>query len=134
MTKEELLDMPADFYMNDVQLAYFQNLLQKRLEELRAHYDECKGQLGSLENAADPADQAGVEEQRMFLGRIMQRDEAAILEVKEAVSNMDSSFEFSILSGEPIGLERLLVCPTAKYTVDEQNRRERHQLHLARSA
>ncbi|EKF7417578.1 TPA: TraR/DksA family transcriptional regulator [Pseudomonas aeruginosa] len=134
MTKEELLAMPAADYMNDVQLAFFRNLLQTRLEELHVHYRDGKVQLESLENAADPADQAGVEEQRLFLGRSLQRDAAAIQEVKVALNDMESSYGFSVLTGEPIGLERLLVCPTAMYTVDEQNRRERHQLHLARTA
>ena len=134
MTKEELLAMPAADYMNDVQLAFFRNLLQTRLEELHVHYRDGKVQLESLENAADPADQAGVEEQRLFLGRSLQRDAAAIQEVKVALNDMESSYGFSVLTGEPIGLERLLVCPTAMYTVDEQNRRERHQLHLAPTA
>lgn len=134
MTKEELLAMPAADYMNDVQLAFFRNLLLTRLEELHVHYRDGKVQFESLENAADPADQAGVEEQRMFLGRSLQRDAAAIQEVKVALNDMESSYGFSVLTGEPIGLERLLVCPTAMYTVYEQNRRERHQLHLARTA
>lgn len=132
MTKDELLAMPASDYMNDEQLAFFRELLLARLEELHEHYQESKIQFESLEIAADPADQAGIEEQRMLLGRSLQRDAAAMQEVRAALNDMESSYGFSVLTGEPIGLERLLVCPTAMYTVDEQNRRERHQLHLSR--
>lgn len=132
MTKDELLAMPASDYMNDEQLEFFRELLLARLEELHEHYRESKIQFESLEIAADPADQAGIEEQRMLLGRSLQRDAAAMQEVRAALNDMESSYGFSVLTGEPIGLERLLVCPTAMYTVDEQNRRERHQLHLSR--
>lgn len=133
MTKDELLGMPSAAYMNADQIAFFQTLLKQRIEDLRARYADSKAQLETMETAADAVDQAANEEQRSFLGRSMQRDAAEIQTIRSTLNDMDS-YGFSELSGEPIGLERLLVCPTAKLTVDEQSWHERNQMHLAKSA
>lgn len=132
MTKDELLAMPGAAYMDAVQIAFFQALLKERVVVLRERYVASKAQLESMEPAADPADQAVIEEQRIFVGRAMQRDAAEVQLISSILGDM-SGYGYSDLSGEPIGLERLLVCPTAQLTVEEQNRHERHQLHLAKA-
>ncbi|EMG2119165.1 conjugal transfer protein TraR [Pseudomonas aeruginosa] len=132
MTKDELLAMPGAAYMDAVQIAFFQALLKERVVVLRERYVASKAQLENMEPAADPADQAVIEEQRIFVGRAMQRDAAEVQLISSILGDM-SGYGYSDLSGEPIGLERLLVCPTAQLTVEEQNRHERHQLHLAKA-
>lgn len=124
--------MPGAAYMDAVQIAFFQALLKERVVVLRERYVASKAQLENMEPAADPADQAVIEEQRIFVGRAMQRDAAEVQLISSILGDM-SGYGYSDLSGEPIGLERLLVCPTAQLTVEEQNRHERHQLHLAKA-
>ena len=64
MTKEKLLAMPADDYMNAEQHAFFSDLLQAMKVETHERIEQNRIAIESLDTPADPADAASVEEER----------------------------------------------------------------------
>ena len=60
-TEAELLKMPAKDYMNDVQLAFFRQQLEKQREELMNNAGETSEHLRETPAVPDPADRATIE-------------------------------------------------------------------------
>src|SRR5450830_516089 len=99
MTKEKLLAMPADDYMNAEQLAFFTELLQAMKVETHERIEQNRIAIESLDTPADPADAASVEEERTWLVNAIDRD------------------------------QRLLISPTTKYCIEAQERHEQIDKH-----
>jgi hypothetical protein len=75
MTKEKLLAMPADDYMNAEQHAFFEKLLQDMKVEHHERIEQNRIAIESLDTPADPADAASVEEERTWLVNAIDRDQ-----------------------------------------------------------
>jgi hypothetical protein len=75
MTKEKLLAMPADDYMNAEQHAFFEQLLQDMKVETHERIEQNRIAIESLDTPADPADAASVEEERTWLVNAIDRDQ-----------------------------------------------------------
>ena len=74
MTKDKLLAMPADDYMNAEQHAFFYELLQNMKVETHERIEQNRIAIESLDTPADPADAASVEEERTWLVNAIDRD------------------------------------------------------------
>jgi DnaK suppressor protein len=130
MTKEKLLAMPADDYMNAEQQAYFIQLLQAMKVETQARIDESRSAIESLDSPADPADAASVEEERHWLVNAIERDQRLLPQLEQALGRIaEDTFGWCEDSGEPIGLKRLLISPTTKYCIEAQERHEQIDRH-----
>jgi DnaK suppressor protein len=130
MTKEKLLAMPADDYMNAEQQAYFTQLLQAMKVETQARIDESRSAIESLDSPADPADAASVEEERHWLVNAIERDQRLLPQLEQALGRItEDTFGWCEDSGEPIGLKRLLISPTTKYCIEAQERHEQIDRH-----
>ncbi|MBA1244106.1 MULTISPECIES: TraR/DksA family transcriptional regulator [Pseudomonas] len=130
MTKEKLLAMPADDYMNAEQQAYFTKLLQAMKVETQARIDESRIAIESLDSPADPADAASVEEERHWLVNAIERDQRLLPQLEQALGRIaEDTFGWCEDSGEPIGLKRLLISPTTKYCIEAQERHEQIDRH-----
>lgn len=130
MTKEKLLAMPADDYMNAEQLAYFTELLQAMKIETQQRIEQSRVAIESLDTPADPADAASVEEERHWLVNVIERDQRLLPQLEMALGRInDDSFGWCDDSGEPIGLKRLLISPTTKYCIEAQERHEQLDRH-----
>jgi len=130
MTKEKLLAMPADDYMNAEQLAYFTALLQSMKVETHERIEQSRVTIESLDTPADPADAASVEEERHWLVNAIERDQRLLPQLEMALGRIaDESFGWCDDSGEPIGLKRLLISPTTKYCIEAQERHEQIDKH-----
>ncbi|WP_040260588.1 MULTISPECIES: TraR/DksA family transcriptional regulator [Pseudomonas] len=130
MTKEKLLAMPADDYMNAEQHAYFTKLLQAMKVETQARIDESRSAIESLDSPADPADAASVEEERHWLVNAIERDQRLLPQLEQALGRIaEDTFGWCEDSGEPIGLKRLLISPTTKYCIEAQERHEQIDRH-----
>ena len=130
MTKEKLLAMPADDYMNEVQLAYFTDLLQAMKIETQERIEQSRIAIESLDSPADPADAASVEEERHWLVNAIERDQRLLPQLEMALGRIaEDSFGWCDDSGEPIGLKRLLISPTTKYCIEAQERHEQIDRH-----
>jgi len=130
MTKEKLLAMPADDYMNAEQLAFFSALLQSMKIETQERIEVSRVAIESLDTPADPADAASVEEERHWLVNAIERDQRLLPQLEMALGRIaDDSFGWCDDSGEPIGLKRLLISPTTKYCIEAQERHEQLDKH-----
>ncbi|MEE1923458.1 TraR/DksA C4-type zinc finger protein [Pseudomonas sp. 148P] len=130
MTKEKLLAMPADDYMNAEQLAFFAALLQSMKVETHERIEASRVTIESLDSPADPADAASVEEERHWLVNAIERDQRLLPQLEMALGRIaDDSFGWCDDSGEPIGLKRLLISPTTKYCIEAQERHEQLDKH-----
>jgi DnaK suppressor protein len=130
MTKEKLLAMPADDYMNAEQLAFFTDLLQSMKIETQERIEQSRVAIESLDSPADPADAASVEEERHWLVNAIERDQRLLPQLEMALGRIaDESFGWCDDSGEPIGLKRLLISPTTKYCIEAQERHEQIDKH-----
>ncbi|WP_122562188.1 TraR/DksA family transcriptional regulator, partial [Pseudomonas viridiflava] len=116
MTKEKLLAMPADDYMNAEQHAFFVELLQNMKVEIHERIEQSRIAIESLDTPADPADAASVEEERHWLVNVIDRDQRMLPLLEMALSRIaEDTFGWCDDSGEPIGLKHLLISPTTKY-------------------
>ncbi|MFF7709438.1 TraR/DksA C4-type zinc finger protein [Pseudomonas sp. NPDC007930] len=130
MTKEQLLAMPADNYMNADQLAYFQALIQAMKVETQERIEQSRAAIESLDSPADPADVASVEEERHWLVNAIERDQRLLPQLEQALGRIhEESFGWCDDSGEAIGLKRLLISPITKYCIEAQERHEQLDRH-----
>ncbi|AZL74806.1 TraR/DksA C4-type zinc finger protein [Pseudomonas sichuanensis] len=134
MTKEQLLAMSADDYMNADQLVFFTKLLQAMKVETHERIELNRIAIEGLDTPSDPADVASVEEERTWLVNAIDRDQRLLPQLEMALDRIgDDSFGWCDDSGEPIGLKRLLISPTTKYCIEAQERHEqldRHQRQI----
>ena len=134
VTKSEILLMSAEDYMSDSQLQFFRELIHARINDLRERIGNWREELERLENVPDPGDAATIEEQRQKVTSSIRRDASALDELVEALSRIEEGSYGYCETGPQIGLRRLLVLPSAKLCVEEQERREARDRHRARSA
>ncbi|MES2977711.1 MAG: TraR/DksA C4-type zinc finger protein [Pseudomonadota bacterium] len=130
MSQEQLLAMPESAYMNAQQLAFFRG----RLLRLRAQTLESPNMAGTgflheePLTVPDAVDRATVEEEHAAELDARERNEAFLEKIQEAIARIDSAeYGFCEETGEPIGLRRLLARPTARFTLEAQERREQRR-------
>nr|WP_222709959.1 TraR/DksA C4-type zinc finger protein [Reinekea thalattae] len=125
LTEEQLLAAPEDEYMNEAQLAFFRQLLLTQAEELKVSLANAKEQLASFENEPDELDKASVEEERRMALRFLDRQTKLLPKIMESIKRIDEDdYGFCAVTGEPIGIKRLLLRPTATLCAEEKQRQE----------
>ena len=132
MTPQDILAMPADAYMNEIQREFFrQVLLDKQVSAMEA-IAQARDTMANLGNAPDPADLANIEEDRQNLTRTLDRLHGQIQEVRRALKAIDDGeYGWCETTGEEIGLRRLLAQPTARYSAIAQSLNESISRHYA---
>ena len=131
ISEKTLLAMKPSQYMNASQRAFF----RKRLAVL-AH--DCEQHIGSARNnlqtpaQADPLDAAVEEETCRHQLRFMARQEALLGKVRGALRRLENGdYGYCKISGEPIGLPRLLARPNTEYCAEVKARLEQNERHYA---
>lgn len=125
LTEEQLLAAPEDDYMNDAQLEYFRNLLLTQADEVKESLANAKEQLASFENEPDELDKASIEEERRMALRFLDRQTKLLPKIMESIKRIDEDdYGFCEVTGEPIGIKRLLLRPTATLCAEEKQRQE----------
>lgn len=125
LTEQELLKQPEEDYMNDEQLAFFKNMLLQQKDELIHGLEETSDNLQNQERESDENDRATLEEERWLELRIRERESKLISKIDSALRRIeDGSYGYCDDSGEEIGLERLLIRPTATLSIEAKQRRE----------
>lgn len=125
LTTEQLLAATEDDYMNDDQLAYFKALLEDELTKLYEQLKEAREQLQTVQYEADELDKATVEEDRRFQLRMIDRLAKLEPKIKASLKRIDSGdFGYCEVTGEVIGVRRLLARPTATLCAEEKQRQE----------
>ncbi|MDD2053020.1 RNA polymerase-binding protein DksA [Pseudomonas putida] len=134
MTEQELLAQPSAAYMDETQQGFFRELLLDQRHALQQRIGEEFEQLREHEPSSDPADVGSAEEQRQWQLRLLEREKRLLDKIDEALEHLArGEYGWCRETGEPIGLKRLLLRPTATLSIEAKEReewRERHQRTL----
>ena len=125
LSESDVRKMPESAYMNDTQLEFFrQRLLQMRTEVVEREVD-VKERLHQRESFADPADRATAEEEHWLDLRLRERESLLLRKIDDALRRIrDREYGYCEVTGEPIGIPRLLARPTATVCVDVKGQNE----------
>ncbi|MFV3304983.1 RNA polymerase-binding protein DksA [Pseudomonas sp. NY15181] len=131
MTEQELLAQPGEAYMSEAQQGYFRDLLLNQRGELQVRIDEEFHALQDGERPSDDADIASREEERQWQLRVLEREKKLLDKIDQALERLArGDYGWCEETGEPIGLRRLLLRPTASLSVEAKERQERRELHV----
>lgn len=127
MDDKALLAMDEADYMNAEQLAFFDarllELRQETLDEIEASKVDI-----NYERVSDVSDRATLEEEAQLALRLADRKRQLIPKIDKARQRIrQGDYGYCIESGEPIGLARLLIRPTAEYSTDIKNINEKRE-------
>lgn len=134
LTEQDILDWngPESEYMNDAQLEFFRNKLLHMQDEIIHRATHTAGYLQDQEATPDPADRATLEEEYSLELRTRDRERKLLGKVQSSLRQIDKGeYGYCLDTGEPIGLKRLLIRPTATLSVEAQERREQLKKQFA---
>ena len=119
LTEQQIIDAPESDYMNDAQLVFFRNRLVQLHDETRERIREAKEEMLSPPDLSDASDRATWEEQCALSMRIVDREQKLLPKIQQALERIRlDTYGYCLETGEPIGIPRLLVRPTAEYCAD----------------
>ena len=131
LSAEEILAQPADAYMNEQKLAFFHQLLMDQRLDLQTRIDSEFKALREYEPGSDVADIGAAEEQRQWQLRLLEREKKLLDKIDEALNRIaDGSYGWCDETGEPIGLRRLMLRPTATLCIEAKERQEQQEKHV----
>ncbi len=125
-----LLAMPANDYMNPEQLAFFRQRLLDEQAQVEAHLREVREAMASHERDSDTLDQAAFEEELRLQLRQADRETRLLANIEAALRRIESGdYGYCEETGEPIGIPRLLLRPTARLCLEAKERQEQREHH-----
>ncbi|MCL2017762.1 MAG: RNA polymerase-binding protein DksA [Alphaproteobacteria bacterium] len=120
-------------YMSNQQKAYFYRLLSDQRDELVASMDNVMQavNLGRKNNSAgvgDDADSSNFDIEADIQLRLHERSFNLLKKIDLALERMEKgTFGYSVISGEEIGIRRMLARPLATLTLEEQEEVEKKE-------
>jgi DnaK suppressor protein len=134
LTEKQLLDAPKEHYMNDDQLAFFKNLLEAQIDEIVSNLESAQKKLKEQQYQADELDKAAAEEDMRTRLRFLDRQSKLLPKLREAIWRIErEEYGYCEVTGEPIGLRRLLARPTATLCAEEKTRQEQQEKNFRKS-
>ncbi|NNJ71901.1 MAG: RNA polymerase-binding protein DksA [Enterobacterales bacterium] len=125
LTEKKLLSMPKKSYMNEEQLDFFRVKLNEMREDIMAHTTAIMSELSDQEHEFDELDIATHQEENRMRLRLLDRERKLLPKIKKALDMIDDkTYGYCVETGEPIGIARLLIRPTATLCAEEKNRQE----------
>lgn len=119
MDENDLLAAPEADYMNTEQLAFFYLRLQQLRTETLDEITAIKNQMLGNSQVSDVLDRAQQEEESQIALRIADRKRQLIPKIDAARQRIrNGEYGYCLQTGEPIGIARLLIRPTAEYCTD----------------
>ena len=131
------LELPAKYtpkksepYMCPEHLAYFYNILKNQKEELESDSDSVLNAVRMAEKTeaagvGDESDNASYNQDITMDLRISERNNKLLQKINAALDRIENgSYGYSIVSGDEIGIQRLMARPLATMTVEEQEEYE----------
>ncbi|MCL2758222.1 MAG: hypothetical protein FWE64_02775 [Alphaproteobacteria bacterium] len=116
-------------YMCETQRAYFYKLLHDMREEITATMNDVMGTLDikhKTEGVADDFDTTTFEIEADMRLHAHERSVAVMGQIDAALDRLEKgTFGYSVLSGDEIGLKRLMARPFAPLTLEEQEESEK---------
>ena len=130
MTEHDLLAQPAADYMNEAQQRFFRELLLAQRDDLQARIGAQFQALREQETNSDLADIGSAEEQRQWQLRLLEREKKLLDKIDDALELLArGEYGWCRETGEPIGLQRLLLRPTATLCIEAKEREELRERH-----
>ncbi|AIR91078.1 RNA polymerase-binding protein DksA [Pseudomonas cremoricolorata] len=130
MTEQELLAQPAEAYMNAEQRRFFYALLSAQREDLQQRIATEFDAMREVEPNADPIDIGAAEHQRQWQLRLLEREKKLLDKIDQALERLArGEYGWCQHTGEPIGLKRLLLRPTATLSIEAKQRQEAQERH-----
>lgn len=131
--KARLLAMPETDYMNGEQLDFFRRQLIEEKTAVERRLVELRHAMAVHEQNSDELDQAAYEEELGLQLRQADRETRLLANIAAALKRIDTGeFGYCEETGEPIGLPRLLLRPTARLSLEAKERQEKHEHHYAK--
>ena len=120
-------------YMCPEQLAYFYQLLNAQKEEI---LQQSAATLNSVSTrnktnstiTGDDLDIAIAEQETTMTLRMAERDNNLLVKINSALDRIENgTYGYSVISGDEIGLSRMLARPLATMTIEEQEEHEKRE-------
>ena len=117
-------------YMCPEQLAYFYQLLNTQRDEIMQDREDVLNDVRMAEKnetagVGDEQDQATAEQEITMNLRMSERNANLLQKINAALERIENgTFGYSVISGDEIGLQRMLARPLATMTVEEQEEYE----------
>lgn len=119
LTERQLRKAPIANYMNDEQQAFFKHRLLTLKQETQEHIEQIKQQLAHPPECNDEADRAQLEDDMAIKLRLADREYRLLRKIDDALRRLhNGEYGYCQETGEPIGIERLLIRPTAEFGTD----------------
>ncbi|MBG6240905.1 MAG: RNA polymerase-binding protein DksA [Candidatus Symbiopectobacterium sp. Dall1.0] len=126
--EQTLLGMSEADYMNSTQRDFFRRRLETERQTILAHIGELKGEIYRYDTSGDDVDKAAHEEELRMLFRQIDRESRLLPKVDDALRRIEmGDYGYCIETGEPIGLRRLLLRPTAERSIDAKQTQEQRE-------
>jgi DnaK suppressor protein len=124
---EDYKPSDAEPFMNERQVQYFRNKLQKWKDEILRESKETLSHLQDENHILpDVADRASSETDRSLELRTRDRQRKLISKIDAALKRLDDgAYGYCEETGEPIGLKRLDARPIATLSIEAQERHEK---------
>ncbi|MDR2412643.1 MAG: RNA polymerase-binding protein DksA [Rickettsiales bacterium] len=123
----------SEEYMSVEQRAYFYQLLTAQKEELIQESDSVLNAVRLAEKAdadgvGDDADNSSASMDAEKSLKMARRRDGILRKIDAALDRLEKgTFGYSVLSGEEIGISRLLARPLATLTIEEKEEEERRE-------
>ncbi len=120
-------------YMCPEHLAYFYQLLTARRENIANEHSEILNDVRIAEKTenegvGDDQDQATYEQEISMNLRMSERNANLLKKIDAALERIENgTFGYSVISGDEIGLQRLMARPLATKTIEEQEEIEKNE-------
>ncbi len=126
LSDAEVIAMPDNEYMNDIQMAFFRIKLVQLKNEVLSNASETTEHLREdTVVVPDPADRATIEEEHALELRTRDRERKLLKKIEQSIQRIDAGdYGYCDETGEAIGVGRLLARPTATLSLEAQERRE----------
>lgn len=117
-------------YMCDEQLAYFYQILNNQRDEILQDRDSVLSDVRMAEKnenagVGDEQDQASAEQEITMNLRMSERTSNLLQKINAALDRIENgTYGYSVISGEEIGIQRMLARPLATMTTEEQEEYE----------
>ncbi|MBU2884352.1 TraR/DksA C4-type zinc finger protein [Gilvimarinus agarilyticus] len=119
LTEQQLRQAPAADYMNDAQQDFFKNYLLNLKQQTQEHIETIKQQLAHPPECNDEADRAQLEDDMAIKLRLADREYRLLRKIDSSLRRLQTGeYGYCQETGEPIGIERLLIRPTAEFGTD----------------
>ena len=130
LTEKQVIDAPESEYMNPEQLELFRKRLMGLHESTCMRIQEAKDQIVNPMDFSDQNDRASSEEQAGIALRIVEREQKLLPKIQQSLERIRlGDYGYCLESGEPIGIPRLLVRPTAEYCAEVKALKEIKEHH-----